>query len=228
MMANKAEATKGETPSTRSYSATNPVLTLTAERNGKKSNSIIALRDNADNTYQPQEDAIVLLDSELDAPVAYSVAGNRAAQVNAVKSICNIPVGIYNNRKEDVSLTIEGISLLAEPLYLYDSSTRSSTLLEGDTLSLSGESHGRYYLRSSAAGSINTNAITIYSVKNGKVIVSSTEEVRNIKVYALNGRLVKEMKVNTTQHTFNLPTGIYIVRAEGKADAVKTEKVIVR
>lgn len=228
MMAAKPSAKA--TPSTRSHAATAPVLTLTAERDGQKGRSVITLRDNADNAYQPQEDAVVLLDSELDAPVAYSVAGNRTAQVNALRSIDNIPVGVYNSRKGDVSLTIEGISQLAEPLYLYDSYTRSSTLLEGDsyTLDLSGESHGRYYLRSSATGSIDTNAIAIYSVKNGKVIVSSTEEVRNIKVYSLNGSLVKEMKVNTTQHTFNLPKGIYIVRAKGNADAVKTEKVMVR
>lgn len=150
--------------------------------------------------------------------------------MNALRSIDNIPVGVYNSRKGDVSLTIEGISQLAEPLYLYDSYTRSSTLLESDsyTLDLSGESHGRYYLRSSATGSIDTNAIAIYSVKNGKVIVSSTEEVRNIKVYSLNGTQIKEMNINTTQHTFNLPKGIYIVRAEGNADAVKTEKVMVR
>lgn len=219
-----------KTTPTRSHSATAPVLTLTAERDGQKGRSVITLRDNADNTYQPQEDAVVLLDSELDAPVAYSVAGNRAAQVNALRSIDNIPVGVYNSRKGDVSLTIEGISQLAEPLYLYDSYTRSSTLLESDsyTLDLSGESHGRYYLRSSAAGSIDTNAIAIYSVKNGKVIVSSTEEVRNIKVYSLNGTQIKEMNINTTQHTFNLPKGIYIVRAKGNADAVKTEKVMVR
>lgn len=231
MMAAQATATAtASTPGTRSHSATAPMLTLTAERNGQKGRSVITLRDNADNTYQPQEDAVVLLDSELDAPVAYSVAGNRAAQVNALRSIDNIPVGVYNSCKGDVSLTIEGISQLAEPLYLYDSYTRSSTLLEGDsyTLDLSGESHGRYYLRSSATGSIDTNTITIYSVKNGKVIVSSTEEVRNIKVYSLNGTQIKEMNINTTQHTFNLPKGIYIVRAKGNADAVKTEKVMVR
>ena len=228
MMATQAKATTAPTV-TRSHSAA-PVLTLTAERDGKKGRSIITLRDNADNAYQPQEDAVVLLDSELDAPVAYSVAGNRAAQVNALRSIDNIPVGVYNSRKGNVTVTIEGISQLAEPLYLYDSYTRSSTLLEGEsyTMELSGESHGRYYLRSSATGSIGTNTITIYSVQNGKVIVSSTEEVRNIKAYSLSGALVKEIKINTTQYTFNLPSGIYIVRAEGMNKTVKTEKVIVR
>lgn len=230
MMATKAEAT-ATSPVTRSISATSPVLTLTADRDGKKGRSVITLRDKASNAYQPQEDAVVLLDSELYAPVAYSVAGNRAVQVNALRSIDNIPIGVYNSRKGDVTVTIEGMDQLAEPLYLYDAYTRKSTLLEGDshTLEISGESHGRYYLRSSAIGSVGDNAIAIYSVQSGKVIVSSTQEVRNIKVYSLSGAMVKNyMNLNTTQYTFNLPAGVYVVHAEGKDGAVKVEKVIVR
>ncbi len=230
MMATKADATAAP-PATRSVSATSPVLTLTADRDGKKGRSVITLRDKASNAYQPQEDAVVLLDSELDAPVAYSVAGNRAAQVNALRSIDNIPVGVYNSRKGDVTVTIEGMDQLAEPLYLYDAYTRKSTLLEGDShaLEISGESHGRYYLRSSAIGSVGDNAIAVYSVQSGKVIVSSTQEVRNIKVYSLSGAMVKNyMNLNTTQYTFNLPAGVYVVHAEGKDGTVKVEKVIVR
>ena len=230
MMATKEQAT-ATSSATRSVSATAPVLTLTADRNGKKGRSVITLRDKASNTYQPQEDAVVLLDSELDAPVAYSVAGNRAAQVNALRSIDNVPVGVYSSREGDVTVTIEGMDQLAEPLYLYDAHTRKSTLLEGDsyTLELSGESHGRYYLRSSAIGSVGDNAIAVYSVQSGKVIVSSTQEVRNIKVYSLSGAMVKNyMNLNTTQYTFNLSAGVYVVHAEGRDDTVKVEKVMVR
>lgn len=230
MMATKEQATK-QSPATRSVFATSPVLTLTADRDGKKGRSVITLRDKAINAYQPQEDVVVLLDSELDAPVAYSVAGNRAAQVNALRSIDNVPVGVYSSREGDVTVTIEGMDQLAEPLYLYDAHTRKSTLLEGDsyTLELSGESHGRYYLRSSAIGSVGDNAIAVYSVQSGKVIVSSTQEVRNIKVYSLSGAMVKNyMNLNTTQYTFNLSAGVYVVHAEGRDDTVKVEKVMVR
>ncbi|MBC8600718.1 T9SS type A sorting domain-containing protein [Parabacteroides acidifaciens] len=227
MMASKP----AETARTKSVTASAPILTLTAERDGKKGRSVISLRDKADNSYKADEDAVVLLDSELDVPVAYSVAGNRAAQVNAVKRIDNIPVGVYNDTKEEVTLTIEGISQLAEPLYLYDAHTRKSTLLEGDsyTLTVSGASHGRYYLRSSAANGIGDNAIAVYSVENGKVIISGTEGIRNVKVYSLNGGMVKNyMNLNTVQYVFHLPAGIYVVHVDGGDNTSKVEKVIVR
>lgn len=220
-----------EVPSTKSASAVNPIITLTAERGDMRSVARLITSDKADNNYKESEDAVVLLDSELDAPMVYSVAGNRAAQVNALRSIDNIPVGVYNSRKGDVTVMIEGMAQLAEPLYLYDAYTRKSTLLEGDshTLEISGESHGRYYLRSSAIGSVGDNAIAIYSVQSGKVIVSSTQEVRNIKVYSLSGAMVKNyVNLNTPQYTFNLPAGVYVVHAEGKDGTVKVEKVIVR
>jgi len=229
MMITTKKSEKG--PSTKSASAVNPIITLTAERGDVRSVARLITSDKADNNYKESEDAVVLLDSELDAPMVYSVAGNRAAQVNALRSIDNIPVGVYNSRKGDVTVMIEGMAQLAEPLYLYDAYTRKSTLLEGDshTLEISGESHGRYYLRSSAIGSVGDNAIAIYSVQSGKVIVSSTQEVRNIKVYSLSGAMVKNyVNLNTPQYTFNLPAGVYVVHAEGKDGTVKVEKVIVR
>ncbi len=231
MMATKAKATgaEGEDAETKSYTATAPTLAITAECGGLKSRSVITLRDNADNGYKADEDAVVLLDSELDAPVAYTVSGSKAAQVNAVKRIDNIPVGVYNSGKGDVTLTIEGIGGLAEPLYLYDAQTRKSTLLEGDshTLTVSGESHGRYYLRSTAIGSELENAISIYSVRRGQVVISSISPVKDIKVFGLNGAQVRRFSVNTTQHTFALPAGVYIVYASD-GEQEHTEKVIVR
>ena len=230
-MMSATEIATGKDEVTKSASAINPVLTITAKSGDAKSIAHLYTSDKAENAYKASEDAVVLLDSELDAPVAYSVAGNRAAQVNALRSIDNIPVGVYNSRKGDVTVMIEGMAQLAEPLYLYDAYTRKSTLLEGDshTLEISGESHGRYYLRSSAIGSVGDNAIAIYSVQSGKVIVSSTQEVRNIKVYSLSGAMVKNyVNLNTPQYTFNLPAGVYVVHAEGKDGTVKVEKVIVR
>lgn len=227
MMADKTKAT---TPATRSHSATAPVLTLTAERDGKAGRSVISLRDNADNAYQPQEDAVVLLDSELDAPVAYSVAGSKAAQVNAVKSINNIPVGVYNNTPGDVVLTIEGISQLVTPLSLYDAQTGRSEVLTGDshTLHLDGATHGRYFLRSgeTATGNepIAADGISIYSAMPGKVVASATEALKVIRVVDLSGRIVRTFRPDRQAYTFDLPKGIYIIQAQSQ-QASKVEKL---
>ena len=214
---------------TKSASATNPVITLTAECGDVKSKASLLTYDKADNGYKADEDAVVLLDSELDAPMVYTVSGSKAAQVNAVKSIRNIGLGVYNETNDEVTLTIEGLSRLAEPLYLYDAHTRKSVKLEDDSYSLrvAGDSHGRYFLRDSELGSELENTISIYSARRGQVIVSSLRPVKEIKVFGLNGSQVRQFSVNTTQYSFNLPAGIYMIHA-GDGEQAHTEKVIVR
>lgn len=226
MSATEATATEA---TTKSASATNPVITLTAKRGDVKSKASLLAYDKADNGYKADEDAVVLLDSELDAPMVYTVSGSKAAQVNAVKSIRNIGLGVYNETNDEVTLTIEGLSRLAEPLYLYDAHTRKSVKLEDDSYSLrvAGDSHGRYFLRDSELGSELENTISIYSARRGQVIVSSLRPVKEIKVFGLNGSQVRQFSVNTTQYSFDLPAGIYMIHA-GDGEQAHTEKVIVR
>lgn len=226
MSATGASATEA---TTKSASATNPVITLTAERGDVKSKASLLTYDKADNGYKADEDAVVLLDSELDAPMVYTVSGSKAAQVNAVKSIRNIGLGVYNETNDEVTLTIEGLSRLAEPLYLYDAHTRKSVKLEDDSYSLqvAGDSHGRYFLRDSELGSELENTISIYSARRGQVIVSSLRPVKEIKVFGLNGSQARQFSVNTTQYSFDLPAGIYMIYA-GDGEQAHTEKVIVR
>ncbi|WP_455624209.1 T9SS type A sorting domain-containing protein [Parabacteroides sp.] len=212
-----------------SFSASYPMISLIAERSDRKSVAKLTTRDNADNGYREAEDAIALIDTELDMPIVYTVASSKAAQVNAVKSIRNIGLGVYNDKNDEVTLTIEGLSRLPETLYLYDAHTRKSVKLEGDSYSLqvSGDSHGRYFLRDSELGTELENTISIYSAQRGKVIVSSLRPVKDIKVVGLDGSQVRQFSVNTTQYTFNLPAGIYMIYASD-GEREHTEKVIVR
>lgn len=212
-----------------SFSASYPTISLIAERGDMKSVAKLTTRDNADNGYREAEDAIALIDPELDMPIVYTVAGSKAAQVNAVKSIRNIGLGVYNEAGDEATLTIEGLSRLAETLYLYDAHTRKSVKLEGDSYSLqvSGDSHGRYFLRDSDLGTELENTISIYSAQRGKVIVSSLRPVKDIRVVTLSGSQVRLFSVNTTQYTFNLPAGIYMIYASD-GEREHTEKVIVR
>ena len=212
-----------------SFAATNPTLTITAERGETRSVAKLLTSDKAENGYRASEDAVVLLDSELDAPMVYTVAGSRAAQVNAVKKISNIGLGVYNAGDDEVTITISGISRMATPLYLYDAATRQSTRLEGDSyeLRVSGDSHGRYYLRNSAMADELENTISIYSARPGEVIVSALQPVKDIRVFALNGAQVRRFSVNTTRYTFTLPAGIYMIQATD-GERGQTEKVLVR
>ena len=172
---------------------------------------------------------MVLLDSELDAPMVYTVAGSLAAQVNAVKSIDNIGLGLYNDSREEVTITINGLSRSANPLYLYDAHTGKSVKMEGDShsMTIGGDSHGRYYLRDSEPGSELDNAISIQSTQRGRVIVSAIRPVKEIKAFSLSGLQVRGFSVNSTQYGFDLPAGIYMIYASD-GERERTEKVIVR
>ena len=227
MMAKRPQST-AETKAA-SFAATNPALTITAERGEVKSVAKLLASDKAENGYRASEDAVVLLDSELDAPMVYTVAGSRAAQVNAVKEISNIGLGVYNAGDDEATLTISGISRMATPLYLYDAATCQSTRLEGDSyeLRVSGDSHGRYFLRDAELGDELENTISIYSARSGEVIVSSLRPVKDIRVFALNGSQVRRFSVNTTRYTFTLPAGIYMIQATD-GERGQTEKVLVR
>ena len=214
---------------TKSYSATNPTLTITAERGETKSVAKLVTSDKADNGYEASEDAVVLLDSELDAAMVYTVSGSRAAQVNAMKEISNVGLGIYNENDDEATVTISGLSQMASPLYLYDAQTRKSVELSGDsyTMQITGDSHGRYYLRNSAMADELENTISIYSAQRGQVIVSALQPVKEIKVFNVSGALVRQFSVNTTQYTFPIQSGLYIIYASD-GEQEHTEKVIVR
>ena len=220
-------APKKEEADTRSYTATNPQLTLTASSAKGKSRAAVVQSFDASNQYESDRDAVTLLDSELDAPTVYTVAGNYAAAVNAVHDCQNIPLGVYAKDNEEVELTIEGASQLTEPLYLYDAVTRSSTPIEGDsyTLNLTGSSHGRYFLTTDAGNIRVESDIRIYSPNGGQLIIaaSPSDKLKQVQIYDLSGRMVESRKnigVSTCQ--LNVTKGIYIVRViseQGSAEA---------
>ena len=205
---------------TKSFSAVNPVLTLTATSKQGQSRAAVVQKSDASNQYEADKDAVALLDSEIDAPMAYTVAGSYAAAVNAIHDYKNVPLGVYAKDGEEVELSIEGASQLVSPLYLYDAVTRSTTPIDGDsfTLNLTGSSHGRYFLTTDegikAAGDIR-----IYSPADGQLIIASTpsDRLKQVQVYDLNGRMVESRQnVGTATCQLYVPGGIYIVRVQSE------------
>ena len=205
---------------TRAYTAENPQLTLTASSKQGQSRAAIIQKSDASNQYESDKDAVTLLDSELDAPTVYTVAGNYAAAVNAIHDYKNVPLGVYADASEDVELTIEGASQLVEPLYLYDAVTRSTTPIEGDsyTLNLQGSSHGRYFLTTDEGITVESD-IRIYSPADGQLIIASTpsDKLKQVQVYDLSGRVVdSRQNIGLTTCQISVPGGIYIIRAESE------------
>lgn len=221
--------------SLRTATAKAPVLRLTAERGSYRSTALLTQRDGATNDYDADKDAVILLDTELkEIPQVYTIAGTRAVGVNVARRIDQIPLGVYAGEgKGEVTLTIEGIGDWAETLYLYDADTRKSVELTGDsyTLRLDGSSHGRYFLNAgSPTGNEridNAESISIYSAVSGRVVASASEALKRIQVFTPMGRLVRTLYPARPTYTFDLPAGIYIIRAEIAHDQ-KTVKLRVQ
>ena len=220
-----------------SYNAFSPTLTLTAERGDQRSVAKLATREDAHDGYEESEDAIALIDSELDVPVVYTVAGTAAAQVNALQAIRNVGLGVYNEAGGEVTVAIEGMSQLMEPLYLYDAKTRKSVELVGDRyeLTVDGESHGRYFLRSGLSTDndrIHTgDDISIYSLRPGEIVVTTVgTPLRSVRVYGIDGDLVtRQTLANQTTYRLNVPRGaIYVVYAEDMDGIIRNVKLRVR
>ena len=215
-----AAATATTNGGTKSFSAVNPILTLTASSKQGQSRAAVVQKSDASNQYEADKDAVALLDSEIDAPMAYTVAGSYAAAVNAIHDYKNVPLGVYAKDGEEVELSIEGASQLVSPLYLYDAVTRSTTPIDGDsfTLNLTGSSHGRYFLTTDE-GIKAEGDIRIYSPADGQLIIASTpsDRLKQVQVYDLNGRMVESRQnVGTATCQLYVAGGIYIVRVQSE------------
>lgn len=222
-----AKPTTTDNVYTKSYSASNPILTLTAERGETRSVARLLTSDKGHDEYEASEDAVLLLDSELDAPMVYTVAGDVAAQFNTMQSIKNVPLGVYADKGEEVELTIRGISQFAEKLYLYDAVTKQSTPLDDDsyTFRVTGPSHGRFTLTSQNRISAESD-ICVYSPIAGQLLVMSSPEeaLQRVQVYDMSGRMVVSRdNIRNTTCQLSLASGIYIVYAENESGNVRVK-----
>ena len=138
------------------------------------------------------------------------------------------------------TLTFTGVSALLEPS-LYDAETNTDTpLTEGYTLMVDGASHGRYFIRAKGSGAGTTgiddiggdgdNGVSVYSVAQRQVIVSSGADLLDVAVYSVGGSLLCKESILSGRTTCTLngvDSGVAIVRVR-TVDGVVTRKVTVR
>lgn len=199
---------------------------------GKTSRAAIAYDIAADKDYAADEDAELFLDSNLsDVPAIYTVAGSTATSINRTSELYNIPVGIYGNSNELVTLSFSGLKHIGSAT-LYDAEEKTETpLREGKTIQVPGNTSGRYFLRAgtpTANETIATGDIQIYSLSGNRVMVTATTPLKDIRVYDMGGALVKHVKAGVCSFELYLANGIYVVTAENAEGETETAKVIVR
>lgn len=220
----------GTTDGLRSANA----LTITATTSdGRTSRAAVAYDMAASADYEASEDAELFLDSNLgDVPMVYTVAGTMATSINRTSELYNIPLGVYGNKQEMVTLSFGGLNQFSSAT-LYDAQEQTETpLREGKTVSVPAGTSGRYFLRAGTPTGnevIARNAFLVYSVGGGKVMVtSSNTPLKDIRVYTMGGAQVRSIQASGMQQEIYLNRGIYLITVSDQDGLQETKKVLVR
>ena len=212
---------------------------------GQTSKARIAVREEASDDYDEQEDVDLLCDQNLSGiPQVYTVAGSQAVAVNATPKIEWMPMGVImenGEKNEMVSLDFKGVAKLDAPLYLYDAANGQYTeLQDGNEVSIQANEHGRYFLTQTRGttgiqqieAEAESNQLKVYSPAAGMIVVSALngEKLGRVEVFTLDGKRVHSYQLPDKQRMIlRVPSGVYIVKASTQSCAQsKGLKVAVR
>lgn len=216
--------------------ATTSALYLTATTaDGRQSRAAIAYDGSASAGYEADEDAELFLDSNLsDVPAVYTVAGTMATSINRTSELWNIPVGVYGDDDETVTLSFSGLNNFSGAMF-YDAEKKIETpLYEGKEIAVSANTSGRYFIRATAMPTANEpviahKSILIYSLGNGKALVTSEgNPLSTVSVYNMNGALIRQEKCSGNRHELHLPKGVYLIVASDSEGLQENGKVLLR
>ncbi len=212
---------------------------------GQSSMARIAVRNEASDDYDEQEDVDLLCDQNLSGiPQVYTVAGSQAVAVNATPKVEWMPMGVImenGEKKERVNLDFKGVAKLDAPLYLYDAANGQYTeLQDGNEVSIQANEHGRYFLTQTRGttgiqqieAEAESNQLKVYSPAAGMIVVSALngEKLGRVEVFTLDGKRVHSYQLPDKQRMIlRVPSGVYIVKASTQSCAQsKGQKVAVR
>lgn len=212
---------------------------------GQTSKARIAVREEASDDYDEQEDVDLLCDQNLSGiPQVYTVAGSQAVAVNATPKIEWMPMGVImenGEKNEMVNLDFKGVAKLDAPLYLYDAANGQYTeLQDGNEVSIQANEHGRYFLTQirgttgiqQIEAEAESNQLKVYSPAAGMIVVSALngEKLGRVEVFTLDGKRVHSYQLPDKQRMIlRVPSGVYIVKASTQSCAqAKGQKVAVR
>ena len=221
------------------------VNVLAQNAKGQTSKARIAVREEASDDYDEQEDVDLLCDQNLkDIPQVYTVAGSQAVAVNATPKIEWMPMGVImenGEKNEMVNLDLKGVAKLDAPLYLYDAANGQYTeLQDGNEVSIQANEHGRYFLTQTRGttgiqqieAEAESNQLKVYSPAAGMIVVSALngEKLGRVEVFTLDGKRVYGYQLPGKQRMIlRVPSGVYIVKASTQSCAqAKGQKVAVR
>lgn len=209
-----------------------PQLHITASRGGVHNTALVAGLVTASDSYIEGEDAALLINEEVAAPQVYTLVGNQMTAINVTPELKDIPVGIYGKDASPVELSFKLSGDMQNVTLVDKQSGKVYPVTDGLTLTVSGNTSGRYFLNGSIATSnevIARNEIVCYANGNGQIVVSSVDPLTRISVYSVSGQRLRYLDNLNMQTVYvkDLAPGIYIVKAESVTQ-VCSEKMEVK
>ncbi|WP_278624991.1 T9SS type A sorting domain-containing protein [Parabacteroides gordonii] len=209
-----------------------PQLRITATRDGVRNTAVVAGLITASDSYVEGEDAALLINEEVSAPQVYTLAGNQMTAINVTPELAEIPVGIHSKNATPVELSFKVSGAMQNVTLVDKQAGKSYPVTDKLTLTVPGNTSGRYFLNGSIATSneiVAQNRIIFYSGTKGRIDISSTDPLTKITVYNISGRQIRVLnQINAPVAAIEyLQPGIYVVKAESITQ-IAAEKVEVK
>ena len=211
-------------------------LNITATSESGKSVATVNYATTASNSYDRLEDAELLSGiGENDGPQVFTAADNTAISGNQVKDLTRIPLGVYADDDETVTVTFDNVAAIKDAS-LYDAETlTTTTLYDGYELQVTGNSYGRYFLMGTGPGTTSINEVTtetgvqVSSLLHRQVVVTSNTAIKEVTVWSASGALLGKVSLNGDYTcTLNgIASGVAIVKVT-TGDSSTTKKLMIK
>lgn len=186
------------------------LLRIKADNGVAVSYALIGYRENASNAYVEKEDVQKLFSPYNYVPELYSLSGEIPVSINYIKGETIIPLGIKTGRTGEIKLTFTGMDNYskAPKIELFDALENRTENLTGKASFTytfinkeTGIKNGRFSLRigTSTTGSqkVDSDELKIYGDSKGIYVINdSSDPVRKLEVYDLQGRMLYESDVD--------------------------------
>lgn len=224
-----------ETPEEGTGAATAMQIEATSERGTSKAS--VNYSATASDNYLRTEDAALLTGiGENAVPRVFTAADNMAITVNQLQGQTRIPLGVYADANEAVTLTFHNMDGFREPA-LYDAKNQTSTpLYDGYQVMVTGDNFGQYFITSkgplvTGIENIETaeDEIQVNSMIHRQVVVTANSGIEEITIYSANGTLLRRVspKGETTCTIDGVASGVAVVIVK-TASNNETSKIIIK
>lgn len=214
---------------------TGMLIEATSERGTSKAS--VNYASTASDNYLRTEDAALLTGiGENAVPHVFTAADNMAITVNQLQGQTRIPLGVYADANEAVTLTFHNMDGFREPA-LYDAKNQTSTpLYDGYQVMVTGDNFGQYFITSkgplvTGIENIETaeDEIQVNSMIHRQVVVTANSGIEEITIYSANGTLLRRVspKGETTCTIDGVASGVAVVIVK-TANNNDTFKIIIK